>query len=371
MKRGLLVIIGVILLMVIAVAWWFLRDTPEKALRDGLNNLLTAKSAEQAALEIAWTNPETRVTTGVNFVGQVDAGDLTRPQFLGVLELGDGVAAGAQIADLVLIPDKLALRPRRVTSDYWSQYQTWSGDAKNKNFIFFDRDKLLLDRELNRFMAQGPPQDIRAQAAAFYGAVKISGEWKKQRAVYFGLRKVSARLASVPFQINESAMRSALASFLNVWHDAALTPGDLQWINRSSRGLARGLFRLTLDQDSRLPVSLEGGWPVLDDQDREILRVRVKLTLDGLNRSVSISLPENAKDATKSILKQSALGATLPSSPARAGSQTTTGAETPFRIPAAPESSIIFDTSTREYIDVENIDLWHKYMEELKKKKSQ
>ena len=375
MRRKLLVILGIILAIVIAVLWWLFRDTPEKALRDGLKNLLSAQSAEQITWEIVWTNPQTRITTGVNFAGQINVKDLASPQFLGVLELGDGVAAGAQIADVVLISDKIAVRPRRVTAEYLSQYKTLSGDAENKNFIYFTRDRLLSDRKLDHFIAQAEPPDIRAQASAFSGVAQVSGDlsadrqdWKKQRAVYFGLRKLSARLVTVPFRLNESTLRSTLTSFLSTWRDVKLAPADLRWIDRTSQGLARGNFYLTVDQSSRLPVSLEGEWPVLDDQEQELFRVRTKITFDGLNQAVDIALPENAKDATKSILKTRTSGTALPSSAART---TSTTAEIQFGSPTALESSIVFDTSTREYVDVENIDLWHKYMEELKKKKDQ
>jgi hypothetical protein len=369
MRRILLVILGIVLALIIAVLWWLFRDTPEKVLRDGLKNLLAAQSVEQITWEVAWSDPQTRITTGVNFAGQVNAKDMARPQFLGVVELGDGVAVGAQIADLVLISDKIAVRPRRVTAEYLSQYKILSGDTENKNFIYFSRDKLLSDQKLDHFTAQGEPSEIRIQASAFSGAVSVAGDWKKQRAVYFGLRKISARLATVPFRINESTMRSTLTSFLKTWRDVKLAPADLQWINRSSQGLARGLFSLTVDQSSRLPVSLEGEWPVLDDQEHELFRVRVKLALQGLNQPVNIALPENAKDATKTILKTSPSKAALPSASARTGSST--GVEIPFGSPTTLDSSIVFDTSTREYVDVENIDLWHKYMEELKKKKEQ
>jgi len=367
MKRTLLVILGIVLVAIIATLWWFFRDTSEKVLRDGLRNLMAAESVEEISAELSWTDLNSRVTKGINFIGQMDSKDLTRPQVLGVFELGEGVVKGEQVADLIVTQNKIALRPRRVTTEYMTRYQDLVDDPDSASFAEFLRDNWLDEKDFGHFIAQGKSKDIRDSLPAFMQVVQVAGKWEKKKEIFLGREKVSAQYVTVPFRISGSVLEPFLVSILRVWHGDNPSPTDLKWIERTGAGIDSGLFKLTIDKKTRVPVLLSGEWLVLDDDGNELHRVRIAFEFQGVNKPVNILIPQNAVDVTAAVLKKPVPGASLPNSLERAPAGSGT-AGTPA-LPSGADQSIIFNTTDREYIDVENIDLWHKYMEDLKKKK--
>lgn len=362
MKRAWLVLFLAVVLVCGGLAWWFFRDTPEKVIRDGFGRLIAAKTLKSAIVDVAWTDPTTRVTTGFAFAGQADTKDLTRPRALGVLGLAEGVLGQEeQTTDVVLEQDRIALRPRSVSADFRDLYERLVEDPQGKRFAVISRDPFLNRFNHGSFISHGQSVDIRANLPAFIQVVRVSGEWKKS-----GLP--GNRIVTVPFRIDEASVKPFLISLVRTWNNDNPTPDDLAWVERTSAGLARGSFSITINRDTRAPKVIEGQWPLVDDRGAEVLRLRVRFETSGLDMPVAIGIPEEFKDVTEQTVKTKtgtslpvSGSRTLPSSGSASGTQTGATGTTPFGG---------IDTTPIRLINENDTDLFHKYLEELKSKKS-
>lgn len=329
MKRVFLAVFGIVLVSG-GVIWWFLRDTPQKAVRDGLRRLMEVESIALVVGRVAWTNPETRVTTGFDFVGQLDTQDLTRPRALGALRLGEGLAGEEQIEDIILEKNRLARRR----------------GVRSGRFTVVNRNAFLKERRHSGLVAGGKTEDVRETLPALIPTVRASESWKKTKAE-------GNRLVTVPFTLEGNALRPFLIALLRVWHNDALSPDELALIDRASLGLSRGQFQITVRRDTRVPTQLRGEWPLVDIEGKERLRLRFQIDLAGINRRVSIVIPADAEVDREKIAPRLPQPA-LPSSPSASGTLS-------FPI-TLPDKAI-------RMINEKDVDLFHKYLEEMKRKK--
>ncbi|MBI4138898.1 hypothetical protein HY479_01985 [Candidatus Uhrbacteria bacterium] len=359
MKRAALGFIGFLSLAAVGAAWWLLRDTPEKALRDGMRALLSVKTARQVVADVSWTDVASRVTTGVGFSGGADLRELPRPRTIGVLQLHPGLLGPEEIADLIVEQDRFALRPRNVTTDWRQRYASLGGDPLGERFISILRDPFLDRRSVGYLIAHGSDKDLRPVLQAFAPLARPTGTWQQSAGSGF-------RLARIPFTLRQDELRAFLLSWFETWQGDNPTPDEIAWITLASRDLAKGSYALTVNRDTRQPVALEGDWTMRDREGTEIRRVRFTLELKGIGQAVTIRIPETTTDATDAILggpqttfAPRALKA-LPSS-------ATSGPSALLEDGVSGTSS--FPTAPSRFINEEEVDLWSKYMEELRRKK--
>lgn len=363
MKRRFLVGLAFLACAIIAALAWILRDTPEKALQDGLRNLLAAKTVKQAVLEVAWTDPATRVTTGFGAAGQIDLKDLTRPRALGVIRASQGFQGPEeQTADIVIEADRFALRPRSVSLDVRKRYESLVKDPQGIAFAILQRDPYLDGNGLSFLVAHGKTEDLRTALASFPSVVRVSGPWTTAT-------EDGRRLATVPFTVQGDAMQPFLSSLVQTWVGDTPTPEEIRWMYRETADLSHGAFSLTIDRSSRLPVRLQGEWPVLDDGGKEILRIRAGLDLDGLNQPVSIAIPASAVDVTDTVMKPRVSNATLPSAPLKPLPEARFATGAAYGIESGAYATGTFSTTTRQFINEKETDLFHIYVEELQRSK--
>lgn len=363
MKRRFLVSLAFLACAAIAALAWVLRDTPEKALRDGLQNLLAAKTVQRAVFEVAWTDPATRVTTGFGAAGQLDLKDLSRPRALGVIRASRGfLGPEEQTADIVIEEDRIALRPRSVSPDARKRYESLVKDPQGNAFAILQRDPYLDGNRLSILIAHGKSADIRAALAAFPSVARVAGPWTKES-------ESGRRFVTVPFTVGRDAVEPFIASLVKTWVGDNPTPDEIRWIGRESADLSRGTFSITVDRASRLPVRVQGEWPVLDDDGKEILRIRAGFDLDGLNRPVTIAIPASSVDVTNTVLKPRA-AATLPTAPLKSLPEAAFATGAAFGIEPGASATGTFATTTRQFINEKETDLFHKYLEELQRSKT-
>lgn len=296
MKRALFIVFGVLCALILGFFWWLLRDTPEKALRDGVRNLMEAQNFEKVALEASWSEPAKGVTKGFDFSGQADVRDLAHPNAQGTLRLGAGLLDGEQTVDLVLTQDQAALRPRAVSKTWQDKYAQLSNDEHGEKFLALQRNAFLEKNGFGHFIAQGSSEEIRSFLPALIHAVKIDKKWKKYSS------PDGRPLADIYFTLADPSFKPFLTALTRLWRNAHPAPSDLHWIHRTSAGLAAGAYKISVDLKTRQPVVLSGAWPLLDDNKNELARLKVTLAFRGLNKGALLTMPENSADVSHEVL---------------------------------------------------------------------
>lgn len=355
MKRIAFVLLCIILVAGAAAGWWVFRDTPEKVLRDGFMRMLTAKTFGSVVLDVAWTDPSTRVTTGFGAAGRMSTADLTRPEFLGVVRTGEGLLGKETAANLIVSQDAIALHPREVTEELTNRYQSLIAGATGTPFILLDRNVFLERGNYRNAVPKGKDADVRAILALASPVIVPTGAWTKEG---------DTSAVSIPFRVEREALKPFLSALVRSWKGTDPTVDDLGWINRMTEDLSRGTFWLTVDRSTREPLVLRAAWPRLNDRGVETLRLRIRLDLEGRNVPVEIGLPTHGIDVTAAVYPPTdpslpragtRIGGTLPTS----GSGTSTGLR-----------AGTLETPTRRLIDEQRTDLFNTYIEDLRRSRN-
>lgn len=356
MKRALLIFLAILAIGGVLALWWFLRDTPDKVLRDGLTALVTAKSARTSNLDVSWTDFRTRQTSGFSSYSQIDLKDLAKPRSLGVLRLAaSDVQSQDQTGDLILEKDVIALRPRSVKTEWRQLAQDLTKDPLGDTFLVINRDLFLSQQGYEEALARGGSDAIRKALSfavpVFVATGKISS----------GVSEGQETLA-VPFKAEKNSIKPFILSFIAAWNNDNPTPKEIAWTDMVTDMLAAGKFRIVITKATRQPLEISGEIPQSDAQGHEIRRIKFTLEIGGLNQKVNIGIPDNAKDVTNQTVAKQRLQA-LPQAklkPLPSNTSTVDGAKA-GRI----------STSTPKLINERETDLFNKYYEDLLRKKRQ
>lgn len=337
--------------------WWFLRDTPEKALRDGFAALLGLKTAKSLNLEVSWTDPASRTTTGFGFSGQVDLKSWTRPRALGVLRVGASSAGGQnQTGDIVIESDSLALRPRSVSPELRRYAQSLSNDPSDETFLVVGRDAFLNEKGFPKAIANGENEALKRDAVFVIPAlVPVSG---LVRGMDEGRQTVKST-----FRVDKKSIEPVLLTLVRSWMGDNPTPEEYGWAATAAASLASGRFELTLDAATRQPLFLRGEFDQLDETGKGIRKIAFSLGLSGHGQKVNIGIPEKSKDVTSAAVLKAQQRATLPQAKLR----TLPGGATGTNFGAKNTVS----TSTGKMINEKETDLFEIYYEEMLRKKNQ
>jgi len=357
MKRTIAAIFLVLVLGGGFGLWWFLRDTPEKVLRDGFSSLISLKTAKTCSLDVSWTDIAARTTTGFSYSGQIDLKSWTRPRALGAIRIGAGAAEGQnQTGDIVIETDAVALRPRSVSPELRAYAESLSKDPSGETFLVLGRDAVLDDKGFAKAVSNAPGEDLKREAAFVVPALAPIG--KLVQGSEAGRPTVTAA-----FRVDRKSITPVLLALVKVWMGDNLTPDEYGWVETVSPSLSSGNFELTLDKATRLPLRLKGTFGQIDASGVETRKISFKLALEGHNQKVSIGIPDKSKDVTETTILKKQTRAALPQARLRVlpGNATGTGAMKPG---AAP-------TSTGKMIDEKETDLFDKYYEEMVRKKNQ
>lgn len=357
MKRTLAAIFLVLLLGGGLALWWFMRDTPEKVLRDGFTALLNLKTAKSFSLDTSWTDISGRTTTGFDYTGEIDLKSWIRPRALGAIRLGAATAEGQnQTGDMVVESDAIALRPRSVSQELRSYAESLSKDPTGETFLVVSRDAFLEDRGYVKAISKGTMADLRREAAFLIPTlIPVGGLVQGTEAGHPSVKAV--------FRIDRKAITPVLISLVKAWMGDNPTPEEYGWVEDASAALASGRFEMTLDKTTRLPLRLKGTFSRLDASGKELTRISFDMELAGHDQKVNIGIPEKAKDVTETVVLKSQPRASLPQAKLRALPAAATSTE------ALKRGEI--STSTGKMIDEKGTDLFDRYYEEMLRKKNQ
>lgn len=335
--------------------WWFLRDTPEKALRDGVLGLINLKTAKSFSLEMNWTDLVQRTTTGFSYAGQADVKSWTRPRALGVVRIGAAsVETENMTGDLVIEDVTVALRPRSVTPALRSYSESLSKDASGETFLVIDRDALIQWAKFDKAISNAAQDKLKSESAFVIPTLIPTSELKRAKA---GSREI----ISVDFRFDQKSIEPVLLALVKAWMSDNPTPDEYRWAENAAASLAAGQFELTIDKRTRLPLVLKGSFSQLDQAGKGIMKISFNLTLDGHDQKVTIGIPEQNREVTGETVKKEQPRGVLPQAQFRTlpGNATGTGGLGAYDIP----------TSTGKMIDEKETDLFDKYYEEMLRKK--
>lgn len=360
MKRFLLSFFLVLVFAGGFAAWWFLRDTPDKVLHDGMAGLIGLQTAAIWNLDVGWRGVQSNATTGFTLVSQADLSDLTHPRLLGGLRIGAvGTAQQEdQTGDIVLEKNAVAVRPRSVNADWQALAQRLSGTATGTIFLAVNRDAFLRSVGYGEAIAKGNGADVRSALSSVYPVVVPSGAVTVTAS---GLRTFK----SVPFRLDKQSVKAFVISLVRAWANADPSADEYAWVDRVTSGIQGGTYVMTIDAATRKPVRVSGAFDAMDDAGAPTGHVTFTLDLDGIGQPVGIGIPGEVKDVTAQTVMHSTTF-TLPSSGNRAE---------PFA--GAASGTGISATGSPDFVHIGNvinekdIDLFSKYSEELRNKKKQ
>lgn len=296
MKRAWLVIFGVIFAVLIAGGWWLLRDTPERAIADGLSRLFAAKSVGALRLDVSWTDPEKRITVGWTALGEANTSNLTRPGFFGAVFLGAGAYGDEQSGDLVVNGTTIALRPTTAPESTWKKFDAVAGDPTRKTFVSLDRN-IVLDRSgLGSLRAQGTATSVRGVLPSFVSVVRISGPMQVTSSA-------GRSYDTVPFALDRVAIEPFLVALARAWKGSTLSAAEIQHLQHYAEELSRGAYRLTIDRASREPAIIDASWPELDAALHVTRQMTVHAEVFALNAATDIALPTPSVDGTSIVFQ--------------------------------------------------------------------
>ncbi|MEO5927275.1 MAG: hypothetical protein ABIO72_01095 [Patescibacteria group bacterium] len=330
MKRVLFVLLAMLLAAGIAASWWVLRDSPEKALRDGLLRLTTMKTAETLVLDVAWTSPSTRITTGLGFAGQIDLTDQAHPRIIGVIRAGEGLIGPEQTADIIVDAGRLALRPHTVTVSSQNAFVKLAGVTSSDAFALLDISSVAKSKGVTELSGLGHATETQAVLTAFPSLIQLAGDWIVEP-------NTNGKIVTIPFQLDRTQLRPFFIAFYTAQTGKGPDANALRGIDQANEYLLHGTYLLTVDRRTRQPITLQAAWPILNPKNNETLRIRVRLDIAGINKPVAISIPTDAVDITNKLLKPIVTG--LPSA-----AESTNAVVVPYQASTSSKNNDRFNT---------------------------
>lgn len=344
MKRFLLVLLFLVVFGGGGVAWYLLRDSPDKVLLDGARSFMALKSVGSVSVEISSTDLSARTTSGYSIEGQIDAADLTRIRGLGVVRVGAKTQQGQdETLDAVVDSEVIAFRPNTVTPEHRQEYAQHVGSPTSTTFLLFERASFLEKFGYRSLVAKGDSKDVRATLQFLLPTIVAEGALQRTE-------NDGQAIVTSAFRFNRNELRAFLIALIKSWTGKTPTPDEYAWVERTAGGLSRGDWTLSLNRTTRTLTQLTGSFPLIDDNNIEKQRVRFTVDLDGINASVSIVSPGDVVDLT-ALIRTADLKA-LPGSQSRL--------LPPGYVPTQP----VVNESQRKQID-----LFSKLQEEILRKK--
>lgn len=322
-------------------AWWALRDTPARVLKDAVTTLADAKRLSRVELDVAITDNATRVTTGFTFVGRADLSDLVRPQALGVLRLAAKDASSQdEDADFILLSNKLAFRPRNAMPPSVARFKELAGTAP---FAIVNRDEFLARSGWPSLVGKGTDPEIR-QSLRFVEPILLpQGDLVDSE---------DGTLRTVEFTLDRNAARPFLVNLVESWAGRRPTAAEYGWAQRASLDAGRGTYALTVDTATREPRFLDADIPLVREADNEVVgRIQATLAFEGFGDAVRVAAPADAKDVTIALLRPNSTS-TLPTSGDREGA-----------VPAVTGTAAA--TTGSDLLQGKDIDVFSSYYDEI------
>lgn len=325
MKRFLVFLCLLVLLGSGGAAWWYLRDTPEKVLRDTVIALQHVRTIPDAVLDVAWLNAATRSTTGFTASMQLDVKDLSLPKALGVLRIGAQAGQNQdQILDVAFDGNALVIRPQDVSPEWFAYYQGLVQTTSSQPFVKILREPFLKKFDYASAISKEKDAELRALLPSLGPTLYAVSELETN--TVDGQKQVS-----LSFRFLRDGLQPLLIALGKAWKGTIpLTAKEYAWLERVTDDMLAGDFRVTLDASTRQLVRLEGSWPDIEQNADTGGDVRFRLDFSQVNGKVTIVLPSDAKDVT-GLIAPGSVPTALPNAVGKEGyvASSSTQVETP------------------------------------------
>ena len=297
MKRILFFLLFVALMAGGGAAWWYLRDTPEKVMRDAIVSIVQARTIPEAILDVAWKNPRTQATTGFTALVQIDLRDLSVPLVMGVLRIGaQSMQDQDQILDIAATKEAVVFRPQDVSADWEAKYIALAGTTSSTPFLQMSREAFLKITGYQNAISQDKDAELRQLLPFFIPTMYAASELRH------GQTADGRDTVGLDIRFLREGLQPLLIALGKAWKGKTpLTASDYAWIEKMADNMLAGDFQLVLDAKTRQLIHIEGTWPDIENQVATGGQIRFRLDMADINGKVAIELPKNAVEVTAKL----------------------------------------------------------------------
>jgi len=300
MRRILLIVVPLILIAA-GVWWFFLRLTPEKALKTAFINLSkaeTVKNLRVSTLDVVQGPGGEGLVLGkqLKFSGSVDLRDPSRIRALGTVGYSEtGREADLQYAEAVLTDDRAAFKLMDVSEPVEQWFAEHSGTSTEDRWFDFDRNTLLEKKLSPEWVAVGDGSDLRSairEIGLDAWAVPKEGIIED----YNGRRVMTIRPDPQEYSIERG-----FVSLMAAWFLRDPTDMEIHSASQAVKSINEGDWSVIIDIETEQFLLIQGVLPLFDEDDNAYGRRNVEVWMSGFNVPVAIEAPEGAVDMTPFI----------------------------------------------------------------------
>lgn len=295
----LLVLLG---LIGAAVWWFFIRVTPERALRSAFRNLPRIQTVKVMQASTYWdllasSGQGFVLDTWLSYAGSLDVRDPTHARAKGVIGYSEtGSKEDFQTADVVLTDAYVSFKLRNAGASTISWLADAASTSTEDTWFQFKRNVLFEEEGLASFIAVGDGIDVRRALESIEPET-----WARPSSANTYVAQDGSRRMDMTLQLNEDAIRTDILSFSSAWFLRDPEPEYVDWASRTAAGLARGQWYATIDLKTKQFRKVRGYWPLVRNHGNIVGHVTVELEMSRFNQAFDINDPEGAIDVTASI----------------------------------------------------------------------
>lgn len=299
--RRIVFLLVFIILIGAGVWYFFLRLTPEKALQAAFVNLSRVQTVQNVQGTLFWVLQEPGdggvvLDKWLSFAGSLDLRDPSLVQAIGTIGLSEtGSEEDFQSADVVLSEERVAFKLQEVDEGLEQWFAESSGTSTEDRWFDFNRN-ILFEKKLSpNWVSVGDGKDVRRA---------IQGVELETWAVpgTTNVREMEGRqVMEMKLRMQERAIERGFISLIAAWFLRDPNDTEIDWASRTVKGIVKGDWYVTIDVETKQFRKIQGTWPLLNEEAREIGRVTTEIWMSGFNKSISIQAPEDAVDVTESI----------------------------------------------------------------------
>lgn len=297
MKRALFVFLFLLLALGAGAAWWYLRDTPEKVMRDAVVSMASMRTIPEATLDVAWKNSRTQATTGFTALVQADVRDASLPLFMGILRIGaQSMQDQDQILDIAADKKVVVFRPQEVSAEWEAKYLALAETTSSRPFLQMSREAFLKTTGYQNAIAQDKDAELRKLVPFLLPTIYAASDIQKTQLAD------GRDAVTLDIRFLREGLQPLLIALGKAWKGKTpLTASDYAWIEKLADNMLAGDFQIVLDAKTRQLSHLEGTWPDIEGQVATGGQVRFRLDIADINGKVIIEIPKQAVEVTAKL----------------------------------------------------------------------
>ncbi len=300
MRRILLIVVPLILIAA-GVWWFFLRLTPEKALKAAFENFSrveTIKNVRITTWDVLKESGGQGLILGkrLSFSGSLNMSDPSRVMATGTIGYSKtGKIEDMEIAQTALSADRAAFKLVNVRGGTEEWFAENSGTSTEDRWFDFDRNTLLEKKLSPEWVAVGDGSDLRSairEIGLDAWAVPKEGIIED----YNGRRVMTIRPDPQEYSIERG-----FVSLMAAWFLRDPTDMEIHSASQAVKSINEGDWSVIIDIETEQFLLIQGVLPLFDEDDNAYGRRNVEVWMSGFNVPVAIEAPEGAVDMTPFI----------------------------------------------------------------------